>query len=108
MTGQPGGEQQRVYAALAVPEHRQPGPVGLRLPGQEVQRGDGLLLIRPDPGPPGIRGIPAPSGLAAAQLVIAQAGDPVGRQPAGHRRQRVAVRLTRGVVVAVGRRPAAP
>jgi hypothetical protein len=32
------------------------GPVDLPLPGKEVQRGDGLLLIRPDPGPLGMCG----------------------------------------------------
>ena len=35
-TGEPGGEQQCIDAALAVPEHRQPGRVDLPLGGQEV------------------------------------------------------------------------
>ena len=106
--GEPGRQQQGVHPALAVSEGRQACAVDLPLAGQEAQRGRGLLLVDLEPDPLGMAGVPTPSRLAAAQLVVAQARDPVGRQPIRHRFKQVSIGLPSAVVVAVGRRAAAP
>jgi hypothetical protein len=100
MSGRPGCEQQRVLAALALPDGCQAGRVDLPLPGQEVQRGDGFLLVDREPDPLGVPCVPAPSGLAAAKPVVAQARNPVGGQPVGDCFERVPIGLLE--VVAVG------
>ena len=104
--GRPGradGEQQGEQRAFAMADDAQPVAVDAGLPGQESQRGRGLLLERADADGAGPAGVRAEPSAAAAELVVAEAGDSVGRQPVRDGLEGVdRSGEQRGVAVAVG------
>ena len=65
-----------------------------RWPARKLSAAEDFLLVELYPDALGMRGIAAPSGLSAAELVVAQARDPVGRQPIGHRLEQVSMWLS--------------
>lgn len=64
-----------------MPDDRQPTAVDPALVGEEVQRGHRLLLERRDSDRTRVSREATQAGLAAAELVVAQARRPIGRQP---------------------------
>ena len=74
-------QEEREERTLAVSKDAQLVRVDVLLGGEELKRGARLLFKDRDADGIWIGGVPAESGLAAAELVVAKRGDTVAGEP---------------------------